>query len=361
MPKINVKNILPQDYIKYFRTDGLIGCMHSELLMQGPLGKNMLVMNRNKVYYSYMSKKLESFRAQQGLELYGDKEKFEKYVQEFKDYIKQAKAGVIKQYKKPPKKLSKEEFIKIRKFVGILWEKYGFLEASFQELAHSISIKDKNKVLQDNLAYAGKFKFEAREIMIDYYFRGGVLENIYKYFSKKYDVDAAYLYTDELLGLFEGKRPREDYQERKECYAAMNHKGKLVKFSYKEAQKLCDEFAERVEKNFVQGMTANMGKATGRVVIAPMFDNQEAVMRINEKMKKGDILIAETTSPELMVLCKKAAAIVTNTGGMLSHAAIVSRELKIPCVVNTFNATRAFKFGDIVEVDADKGIVKKIK
>lgn len=61
-----------------------------------------------------------------------------------------------------------------------------------------------------------------------------------------------------------------------------------------------------------------------------------------------------------MVLCNKASAIVTNTGGMLSHAAIVSRELKIPCIVNTVNATLAFKFGDIVEVDADKGIARKI-
>lgn len=360
MPRINVKNISPDDYIKYFRTDGLIGCMHSELIMGGPLGKEMIVMNKGRVYYSYMSKKLESLRAKQGLALYSSKEKFKKYVQWFNNYIRKAKQGIIKEYEKPPKELSKKEFVAIRKFLASFWQKYGFLEAPFQELAHNIALKSKDKVLKDNLSYAGHFKFEAREIMIAYYFRGGVLENIYKYFSEKYNVDAAWLYTDELLGLFSGKTPPKDYKKRKKCYAAMNHRGELIRFSYQQAQELYDKFNERVEKDFVKGVVANRGKAAGRVVIAPMFDNQAEVMRINKKMKKGDILIAETTSPELMVLCKKASAIVTNTGGMLSHAAIVSRELKTPCIVNTFNATRAFKFGDIVEVDADEGIVRKV-
>ena len=55
---------------------------------------------------------------------------------------------------------------------------------------------------------------------------------------------------------------------------------------------------------------------------------------------------------------KKSAAVVTDEGGMLSHAAIVSRELKKPCVVGTLKATRVLKDGDIIEVDANKGIIK---
>ena len=211
---LDINNILPDDYIKYFRTDGLIGCLHSELLLAGPLGKGMLVMNKNKVYYSYISKKMDRIWSKQGLELYGSKERFEKYVKEFKAYIKEAKQGVIRQYKKPPQELSGKEFLKLIQFIGILWKKYGFLEDQFQSLAHSVSIRENNKTLKDNLATAGRFKFTAREIMIDYYFRGGVLENIYKYFSKKYNLDAAYLYKDELLGLFEGEMPREEYKKR---------------------------------------------------------------------------------------------------------------------------------------------------
>ena len=80
-----------------------------------------------------------------------------------------------------------------------------------------------------------------------------------------------------------------------------------------------------------------------------------------KKVHKGDILVANTTGPEIMIACTKAAAIVTDEGGMTSHAAIVSRELKIPCIVGTKIATKVFKDGDLVEVDATKGIVKLLK
>lgn len=80
-----------------------------------------------------------------------------------------------------------------------------------------------------------------------------------------------------------------------------------------------------------------------------------------KKMKKDDILVAGMTSPEFVILMKKAAAIVTDQGGMTSHAAVVSRELGIPCIVGTKYATSAFKDGDKVEVDANEGIVRKLK
>jgi len=57
---------------------------------------------------------------------------------------------------------------------------------------------------------------------------------------------------------------------------------------------------------------------------------------------------------------KKAGAIVTDEGGITCHAAIVSRELGIPCVVGTKIVTKVFKDGDLVEVDANKGLVKKV-
>ena len=77
------------------------------------------------------------------------------------------------------------------------------------------------------------------------------------------------------------------------------------------------------------------------------------------KMEYGDILVAWATNPAIVPAMKKAAAIVTNEGGLTCHAAIVSRELNIPCIVGTKIATEVLKDGDIVEVDADNGIVKK--
>jgi pyruvate,water dikinase len=79
------------------------------------------------------------------------------------------------------------------------------------------------------------------------------------------------------------------------------------------------------------------------------------------KMQTGDVLISTMTTPDFVVLMHKAGAIVTDIGGMLCHAAIVSREINKPCVIGTKFATKIFKDGDMVEVDADKGVVKIIK
>lgn len=78
------------------------------------------------------------------------------------------------------------------------------------------------------------------------------------------------------------------------------------------------------------------------------------------RFPKGAVLVAAMTAPEYVVAMRRASAIVTDTGGITSHAAIVSRELKKPCIVGTKHATQVLKNGDRVEVDAVKGIVKKI-
>lgn len=80
-----------------------------------------------------------------------------------------------------------------------------------------------------------------------------------------------------------------------------------------------------------------------------------------KKFKKNEILISRMTDPNYLPIIKKARAIITDEGGLLCHAAIVSRELKKPCIIGTKIATKVLKDGDLVEVDADKGIVKILK
>lgn len=79
------------------------------------------------------------------------------------------------------------------------------------------------------------------------------------------------------------------------------------------------------------------------------------------KVKEGDILVAPGTAPSYIMGMKKAAAFVTDEGGITSHTSIVAREMKKPCLIGTKIATKVFKDGDYVEVDADKGIVKILK
>ena len=71
--------------------------------------------------------------------------------------------------------------------------------------------------------------------------------------------------------------------------------------------------------------------------------------------------MTHATNVNFVSALHRVAGIVTEEGGILSHAAIISRELRIPCVIGTKIATRVLKDGDEVEVDAEKGIVKLLK
>lgn len=105
-------------------------------------------------------------------------------------------------------------------------------------------------------------------------------------------------------------------------------------------------------KDALSGQCACPGSATGRACIV---NTQDDVKR----MQQGDIVVSYATYPELMPALRQAAAIVTDRGGVTCHAAIVSRELGIPCVIGTKNATQVFKNGDLLDVDATAGIVRK--
>jgi pyruvate,water dikinase len=67
------------------------------------------------------------------------------------------------------------------------------------------------------------------------------------------------------------------------------------------------------------------------------------------------------TTPDFVPAMKKAVAFITDEGGITSHAAIVARELKKPCIIGAKIATRALKDGDLIEVDANRGVVKILK
>jgi pyruvate,water dikinase len=100
----------------------------------------------------------------------------------------------------------------------------------------------------------------------------------------------------------------------------------------------------------VTGAAASVGMASGPVKIIHKPSEIDKVM-------KGDVLVTEMTNPDFVPAMRRAAAIVTDAGGRTSHAAIVSRELGIPCVVGTGTATAKLKTGQVVTVDGSKGTV----
>ncbi|MGZ8411323.1 MAG: phosphoenolpyruvate synthase [Gemmatirosa sp.] len=100
----------------------------------------------------------------------------------------------------------------------------------------------------------------------------------------------------------------------------------------------------------VHGLGASPGVAAGPVRVLATPDESAA-------LQPGEVLVAAMTSPDWVPLMRRAAAVVTDAGGMTSHAAIVSRELGIPCVVGTRTATRTLRTGELVTVDGRRGTV----
>lgn len=102
----------------------------------------------------------------------------------------------------------------------------------------------------------------------------------------------------------------------------------------------------------VSGRTGSPGEAEGVVRIVEPEDLESTTL------KETDILVCRMTTPDYLPLMKQAAGIVTDLGGILSHAAIVARELKKPCITGTKDATSKLQTGQKVILDADSGVVR---
>lgn len=179
--------------------------------------------------------------------------------------------------------------------------------------------------------------------------------------AKRLNVDLValkYLTVEEMTKALASKKLPPDLNERMRSCVVFTTEGKTTIHTTDAAEKLRSQYVDGNEtliadRTQLKGQVAYSGRASGRAKI--ILTRGDMV-----KFEAGDILISQATNPELISAMKQAAAIVTDTGGITSHAAIVSRELKIPCVVGTKIATKIFKDGDRVEVDAVNGIVRKI-
>ena len=132
--------------------------------------------------------------------------------------------------------------------------------------------------------------------------------------------------------------------------------GKISIYHGKKAKQLKEKLLRQSETKGVRkfsGLTAMTGKVVGTAKI--VTSNHDL-----EKFSEGDIMITNEVTTELTSILKKAAAIVADGGGIISHTAIVAREFKTPCIVGTKIATKVLKDGDKIEVDASesKGSVK---
>jgi len=185
-----------------------------------------------------------------------------------------------------------------------------------------------------------------RKLSLEMAKRAGISENLSRYIS-----------YEEMLDYFK-KEKTVDKQilNKRRRYFIVTNRGILYEnindYFKRHGHSLKIEKLEGIAE--IKGSPAYLGVVKGKAVVVKnksMFD----------KLKQGDILVATMTTPDFLPIMKKAAAIITDEGGITCHASIVAREMKKPCIIGTKIATQVLKDGDLVEVDAEKGIVKILK
>lgn len=126
------------------------------------------------------------------------------------------------------------------------------------------------------------------------------------------------------------------------------------------ASVLYEKINKYSKSNTFSGSVACKGIAKGIVSIIDT-KNAEKLGKQIEEFEDGNILVAGMTEPNIAPLIMRAGAVITDQGGLTSHAAIISREFEKPCIIGTKIATKILHSGDFVEVDAEKGVIKILK
>lgn len=183
-----------------------------------------------------------------------------------------------------------------------------------------------------------------------------------KFLADKFDIeelDIHYASPEEIVDLLSGKGIDRAILKRRfeSCVVVCQDEKIAYEFlRQKEQEAIRDEIGKvmRQEKRSLKGMAACSGKHTGTVKI---IKNASQINRIEE----GDIMVATMTTVNYVPAMRKAGAILTDLGGITCHAAIVSRELNKPCIIALKEATKILKDGDLVEVNANHGIVRILK
>lgn len=178
-----------------------------------------------------------------------------------------------------------------------------------------------------------------------------------KYLRKKRQgKDVEWYLVEELLA--NRKVSNKEIQQRKKFYVLISKKDSTKIFTGKKAWSILkkEEFIKQAilsQKEF-KGFIAYVGNVSGKVKVVRKVTDFK-----NDYQNK--IIVSPMTIPQFVPYLKKAKAIVTDEGGINCHAAIASREFKIPCVVGTKIAAKILKDGQLVKVDADKGVVRILK
>jgi phosphoenolpyruvate synthase/pyruvate phosphate dikinase len=255
------------------------------------------------------------------------------------------------------------KFLKMRNEALKLLKVYFLLEYHSMDLVAEKILEEGNDEIKSSAQFLGEFKLEMRKVWGDLLEDNGLLPRFLGEAGKRLDIGKkADLFTiQELCNALKGLK--NDFSlDRNKGYVwgqkiggvkTGNEAVEIIRQLWKKDKKLETLSGQIAQKGFYKGKVKKIDYGD--------YDGEGYLTRKIDAMEKGDVLVVGSTSPEFIIACKKAGAIITDEGGVISHAAIISRELKIPCIIGTKYGTAILNDGDLVEVDANNGIIRIIK
>jgi len=349
------------EYVRLFQFDGFVPYVLSHEFVLAYLEYGGLTYGSDKMWLSFMRKSALEETLQEGVELYKSREKYEAY--------KKDTHHTFKKIQKDTKAIEKSKSLTLQQVVDylLLLKSYQILyqETEFFYTDRAFEKRNEHPTIKENFQSFEQFKIQGRSYLNQIYF---VPDSLFSHFLRKLaeqfqvpETDLLHYSIHELPTLFDGVQvDPEIVRARSLGYVIWEEDKSIYALYGKEAL----DFINRAtvhdkDQKVLTGKIANKGKVTAKAkVIKVSLADYDNLARFIDEMEEGQVLVAETTEPAIMAACKKASAIVTNQGGMMSHAAIVSREMNIPCIVGTSEATEVIEDGDLVEVDANKGVVR---
>lgn len=260
---------------------------------------------------------------------------------EWHDYLPQIKTLLEKNCNEELEKITKDDEEKRKRF-----------EETVKELNFSDELLEEIKILQKMIF------FHTRRIET-FFISEHLCQNLIRAVIEKLAIPKEELYyaaPKEILDALYGREipNRVKLQERQKGYAIYSLDQELYVFSGRDLERVLKIQKEiKLEERILKGTSVYSGIVKGGVRIIKSKTDLKNI-------KQGEIVVTPMTDVDYTPYLGKVSAIVTDEGGITSHAAIISRELGIPCVIGTKIATKMFRDGDKIEVNAEEGVVKRL-
>jgi phosphoenolpyruvate synthase/pyruvate phosphate dikinase len=349
-------------HIRLFAFHGYVPFVVSDEFMNMYKNLGGIAFSHKNIWLSYMSQEAYEETTKKWLALYSSEVEYKRFVSDLYDIMKkieQMHEDIVKD------KLTHKVYNTYIQLLSDYRSLYAYTEFFYTDKA--FLAQSDNPIIQKNFTTFEQVKLNWRSFLNtlffipDSYFNQ-LLQHIAIQCQIAYEEIASYSLEEirELLDRWV-KVSWSLLQARQLAYIIESRSSALKYNEGKAAYEDIESFLHQSRTTVLTWQVASKGKVTGKAkVIKVNLSEYNKLQGIVDSMGQWDILVAETTEPSIIAACAKAWAIITNQGWMMSHAAIVSRELSIPCIVWVGNATEVIEDWDSLEVDADIWVIKII-